>query len=67
MKFEVGDMIVCSRDYGIVLKVEEFRVSVNWFDKFNDYGEGASTQVYRISNLIDAIDGEHNKLVKGNQ
>ena len=67
MKFEVGDMIVCARDYGIVLKVEEFCVSVNWFDKSNDHGEGASTQVYRISNLIKAIDGEHNKLVKGNQ
>ena len=67
MKFEVGDMIVCSRDYGIVLKVEDPCVTINWFDKFNDYGEGASTQKYRISNLIDAIDGEHNKLVKGNQ
>jgi hypothetical protein len=69
MKFEVGDMIVCARDYGIVTEVEEFLVSVVWYEKGRD---GVAhilncTQKYRISNMIKAIDGEHNMLVKGNQ
>ena len=66
MKLEVGDMIVCARDYGIVTEVEEFRVSVVWYEKGQD---GMAhilncTQKYRISNMIKAIDGKHNKLVK---
>lgn len=60
-------MIVCARDYGIVTEVEEFSVLVVWFDKSNDHGEGASEAIYRTENLIKAIDGETNKLVKGNQ
>ena len=69
MKFEVGDMIVCARDYGIVLKVEEFCVSVVWYEKGRD---GMAhilncTEKHRISNMIKAIDGKNNKLVKGNQ
>ena len=71
MKLEAGDMIVCARDYGIVLKVEDPCTTISWFDKSNDHGQierlGANTQVYRIDSLINAIDGEHNKLVKGRQ
>ena len=69
MKFEVGDMIVCARDYGIVLKVEEFCVSVVWYEK-GQHGMAHilnCTEKHRISNMIKAIDGKNNKLVKGNQ
>ena len=67
MKLEVGDMIVCARDYGIVLEVEDARVTITWFEKNNDCGEAASTQAYWIDSLISTIDGEHNKLVKAKQ
>ena len=70
MKFEVGDMIVCRRDYGIVMKVEEFRVTVTWFEQNDDHPSPqstVSTQAYRTENLIKAIDGKTNMLVKGNQ
>ena len=68
MKLEVGDMIVCARDYGIVTEVEEFRVTVVWYEKGDVDGFGKhNTGIYRTENLIKAIDGEHNMLVKGNQ
>ena len=67
MKLEVGDMIVCARDYGIFLEVEDARVTITWFEKNSDRGEAASTQAYCIDSLIISIDGEHNKLVKAKQ
>tara|TARA_Y100001963_G_scaffold74589_1_gene103625 strand:- start:164 stop:376 length:213 start_codon:yes stop_codon:yes gene_type:complete len=67
MKLEVGDMIVCARDYGIFLEVEDARVTITWFEKNSDRGEAASTQAYWIDSLISTIDGEHNKLVKGSR
>ena len=67
MKFEVGDMIVCARDYGIVLKVKDPYATISWFEKSNDHDQDTSTQEYLIDLLVSTIDGEHNKLVKGNQ
>ncbi len=68
MKFEVGDMIVCVRDYGIVVKVEEFRMTINWYEKGNVSSDGMpQTGIYRISNMIKAIDGKQTKLVKASQ
>ena len=66
MKLEAGDMIVCARDYGIVLKVKDPYTTISWFEKSNDHGR-SSTQEYQIDILVKAIDGKHNKLVKGNQ
>ena len=63
MKFEVGDMIVCARDYGIILKVEDPRVTISWYEK-GGTGEPSASK-HLIDNLESAIDGEHNKLVKG--
>ncbi len=68
MKFEAGDMIVCARDYGIVLKVKDPYTTISWFEKGNDHGSHhASTQEYQIDILVNTIDGKHNMLVKGNQ
>jgi len=63
MNFEVGDMIVCARDYGIILKVEDPRVTISWYEKGGTRQSGASKHL--IDNLENAIDGKHNKLVKG--
>ena len=68
MNFEAGDMIVCVRDYGIVVKVEEFRMTINWYEKVNISSDGMpQTGIYRISNMIKAIDGKQTKLVKASQ
>ena len=63
MNFEVGDMIVCTRDYGIILKVEDPRVTISWYEKGGNGEPSASKHL--IDNLENAIDGRHNKLVKG--
>ena len=66
MKLEAGDMIVCARDYGIVLKVKDPYATISWFEKGNDHGR-FSTQEYLIDILVSTIDGDHNMLVKGNR
>ena len=63
MNFEVGDMIVCARDYGIVTGIETSRVTISWYEKGGTRQSGASKHL--IDNLESAIDGKHNKLVKG--
>jgi hypothetical protein len=62
MNFEVGDMIVCAYDYGIILKVEDPRVTISWYEKGSN--DKPNTSKYFIDNLESAIDGKHNKLIK---
>ena len=66
MNFEVGDMIVCAYDYGIILKVEDPRVTISWYEKGSNActGDGINTSKHFIENLESAIDGKHNKLIK---
>ena len=63
MNFEVGDMIVCAYDYGIVTGIETSRVTINWYEKGSN-GE-PSTSKHLTDDLENAVDGKHNKLVKG--
>jgi len=65
MKIEVGDMIMCQRDYGIVLESDEDRVTISWFTKGDAHGvTSPSTSKHLIDRLEDAIDGKYNKLIK---
>ena len=63
MNFEVGDMIVCAYDYGIVTGIETSRVAITWYEKGSN-GK-PNTSKHFIENLESAIDGTYNKLVKG--
>ena len=62
MNFEVGDMIVCAYDYGIVTGIETSRVAITWYEKGSNGKPSASKHL--IDTLESAIDGEHNKLIK---
>jgi hypothetical protein len=63
MNIEKGDMLVCARDYGIVMKVEEGRATVHWFDRYS--GDNCRN-TYWAETLESSIDGENNQLIKGN-
>ncbi len=63
MKIEKGDMLVCARDYGIIIEVEEARATIHWFDRFSGHN---CRNTYWVDSLENAIDGENNQLIKGN-
>ena len=69
--FEVGDMLICARDYGIIVKVEEPHLTISWHEKGPQEGSAGpppSSQSYCIDAIESTIHGpEGNKLVKGNQ
>ena len=69
MKLEVGDMIVCARDYGIITKIESGRATLQWFAREAELPSRYSntTGDYWVNTLESTIDGKHNKLVKGSR
>ena len=69
--FEVGDMLICARDYGIIVKIEEARLTISWHEK-GRRGRVQSPPPSSESYCIDAIEStihgpEGNQLIKGNQ